>query len=99
MEAVESSLVLDRQVYSTEVYKKFDNLSKVLGDSIMENSVAIRILWTNHFNEGTPGAVRNITLEMVVKSQMVMHVHVAVQALSLTSLQACHWNKGNKSFK
>jgi len=53
MEAVESSLVLDRQVYSTEVYKKFDNLSEILSDGIMENSVAIRILWTNHFDENT----------------------------------------------
>jgi len=25
--------------------------------------------------------------------------HLAIQALSLASLQACHWNKGNRYFK
>lgn len=66
MEAVESSLVLDRQVYFTEVYKKFDDISKVFGNSIMENSVAIRILSANHVNESSTVTMRNITLKMVV---------------------------------
>lgn len=66
MEAVESSLVLDRQVYSTEVYKKFDDISKVFGNSIMENSVAIRILSANHVNESSTVTKRNITLKMMV---------------------------------
>ena len=66
MEAVESSLVLDRQVYSTEVYKKFDDISKVFGNSIMENSVAIRILSANHVNESSTVTMRNITLKMMV---------------------------------
>ena len=26
-------------------------------------------------------------------------MHLAIQALSLASLQACHWNKGDKYFK
>ena len=66
MEAVESPLVLDRQVYFTEVYKKFDDISKVFGNSIMENSVAIRILSANHVNESSTVTMRNITLKMVL---------------------------------
>ena len=66
MEAVESSLVLDRQVYSTKVYKKFHDISKVFGNSIMKNSVAIRILSANHVKDSSTEAMRSITLEMVV---------------------------------
>lgn len=66
MEAVESSLVLDRQVYSTEVYKKFDDISKVFSNSIMKNSVAVRILSANHVNESSTGAMGSTTLEMMM---------------------------------
>lgn len=65
VEAIEPSLVLDGQVYSMEVYKKFNNPSKVLGNGVMENSVAIRILSTYNFHEITciPGAVKSKCLE------------------------------------
>ena len=53
MEAIESSFVLDRQIHSVEVYKKFHNFSKVLGDSIMKNSVTIRILQINGASKNT----------------------------------------------
>jgi len=29
----------------------------------------------------------------------IVVIHLAIQAVSLAILQACHWNKGNNCFK
>ena len=49
VQTIESSFVLDRQVDTTKVYEEFDNVCKVFSNSVMKNSVTIRVLRMNGF--------------------------------------------------
>ena len=49
VQTIESSFVLDRQVDTTKVYEEFDNVCKVFSNSVMKNSVTIRVLRMNRF--------------------------------------------------